>query len=118
MPGFGRIADVKWADGGQEKPATWPGFRFPGSGGVIALAPVGLSYVGRLRRHSGVCCSYSTHTRSLEMTTLLVCWIFREPSEDVIDFRYKLAGSPRDVMRCIRHLHKYRIDAANPEGAV
>jgi len=36
MSAFERKADIKWADGGQEKPGTWPGFRFLGSGGAIA----------------------------------------------------------------------------------
>jgi len=39
MSAFERKADIKWADGGQEKPGTWPGFRFLGSGGVICAVP-------------------------------------------------------------------------------
>jgi len=37
MSGFGRKADIEWSDGGQEKPGTWPGFRFLGSGGAFAI---------------------------------------------------------------------------------
>ena len=35
MSAFGRIADIARVDRGQEKPGTWPGLRFPGSGGPL-----------------------------------------------------------------------------------